>query len=145
MLCLIPSHDEVKRQSRAVLMSWGQVKRHSEEQGWFTNAYWYLKSFHLKTWLFNFLFSSQSACAKHSYQIKSLYHTSKCCFGEGLHGLWTAISGKGKRVWRKGVGERARNYTYSNDVFISQQLYNKKLSGAESDLTINSRTKHALL
>lgn len=43
------------------------------------------------------------------------------------------------------MGGRARNYTYSNDVFISQQLYNKKLSGAESDLTTNSSRKHASL
>lgn len=78
-------------------------------------------------------------------KIKVSVRQANAVFEEGLHGLWTAISGKGKRAWRKGVGGRARNYTYSNDVFISQQLYNKKLSGAESDLTTNSSRKHASL
>lgn len=40
---------------------------------------------------------------------------------------------------------RVRNYTYSNDFFIFQQLYNKKLCGAGSDLTKNSCRKPAPL
>lgn len=78
-------------------------------------------------------------------KIKASLAQANAGFGGGLRGLWTAISVKGKRAWRKGVGGRARNYTYSNNVFISQQLYNKKLSGAESDLTTNSSRKHASL
>lgn len=38
-----------------------------------------------------------------------------------------------------------RNYTYSNDVFLFQQLYNKNPCDAESDLTENSHRKPALL
>lgn len=43
------------------------------------------------------------------------------------------------------MGGRVRNYIYSNDVFIFQQLYNKNLCDAESDLTKNSRRKPAPL
>lgn len=40
---------------------------------------------------------------------------------------------------------RVRNCTYSNDVFIFQQFYNKNLCDAESDLTKNSHRKPAPL
>lgn len=65
-----------------------------------------------------------------SHQNKSLQHSSKCCFLSGPP--WSLHCYLSDRHWacRRGWG-RTRN-TYSNDVFISQQLYNKKLSSAES-------------
>lgn len=102
------------------------------------------KALILKIWLFDFLFWSKSAHAKTSYLNKHNCHTSKWCFWRWPPWFLNCYLSK-RKVWRKGMGEGVRNYTYSNDVFIFQQLYNKNLCDAGSDLTKNSHRKPAPL
>lgn len=102
------------------------------------------KAFILKIWLLDFLFWPQSACAEHSYLKKHICHTSKWYFWRWPPWSLNCYLSK-RQVWSEGMGERVRNYTYSNDVFIFQQLYNKNHCDAESNLTKNSHRKPALL
>lgn len=103
-----------------------------------------LKAFILKTWLYDFYFNS-NLHVQNSYQnefppCKQMLFSERASTVSALLSQWKANEPGGREQ-----GGRVGNYTYSNNVFISQQLYNKKLSGAEFDLTTNSSRKPALL